>query len=118
MDISSLNNAYLAQSTTRLNQQIQKTEGFKQALDNAAASQNDKELLNACQEFESYFLQMMFKEMRKTIDTSASFIPKSNTEEIFQDMLDEQYAEQTAKNGKGIGLAEMMYKQMKRNNVL
>lgn len=115
MDISSLSNAYLSQTTTRLNQQIQKTQGFQETLENAAASQNDSELLSACQDFEGYFLQMMFKEMRKTVDTSSSFIPKSNTEEIFQDMLDEEYAVQTAKNGRGIGLAEMMYTQMKRN---
>jgi len=115
MDISALSNAYLAQETARLNRQIGKTASFQEALENAAAAANDKELLSACKEFESYFIQMMFREMRKTIDTSASLIPKSNAENIFQDMLDEEYAAAAAKNGRGIGLAEMMYKQMKRN---
>jgi flagellar protein FlgJ len=115
MELSALSNTYLAQEATRLNRQIQKTESFQDALEKAAATQSDKELLNACKEFEGYFIQMMFKEMRKTIDTSASFLPKSTTESIFQDMLDEEYSVMAAKNGKGIGLAEMMYKQMKRN---
>jgi len=116
MDISALSNAYLAQETARLNRQIGKTESFKDALESAVAAADDKELLSACKEFESYFIQMMLREMRKTVDTSARLIPKSNAENIFQDMLDEQYASEAAKNGRGIGLAEMMYKQMKRSS--
>ncbi|MDR1689782.1 MAG: rod-binding protein [Clostridiales bacterium] len=115
MEIASLSNSYLATQTANLNRQIQKTDSFKDALEKAAANQNDMELLNACQEFEGYFIQMMYKEMRKTIDTSKSYIQKSNAEEIFQGMLDEEVAVSAAKKGSGIGLAEMMYKQMKRN---
>ena len=115
MDIQALSNTYLTQETAKLNRQIKKTESFQSVLENAAAVQNDEELLSACKEFESYFIQMMFKAMRKTIDTSASLIPKSNAENIFQDMLDEEYAASSVKNGRGIGLAEMMYKQMKRS---
>ncbi|MDR1703188.1 MAG: rod-binding protein [Clostridiales bacterium] len=82
----------------------------------AAQDKSDAELMEACRSFESYFIQMMFKELRKTslADESGPFA-KSGPELIFQDMLDEQVSIQAA-NGGGIGIAAFMYKQMKRNN--
>ena len=87
-----------------------KTDGFKSALDAALAKEDDKALRSACAEFESYFLYIMFKEMRKTINTKDSLF-HSNTEEMFQSLLDEEYGKSLAKAG-GIGLADMMYRQM------
>ncbi len=81
----------------------------------------DKELMAACKTFEGYFLQMMFKSMRSTIDTSGSVIPQSNAEKIFQDMLDEETSKKAAEGGNGIGLAQMLYKQLSRgskNNIV
>ena len=115
MNISSVSNAYLTSQTARLNAQIEKTSSFEAALEKAAKMRDDQELLYACEEFEGYFLQMMFREMRKTIDRSGRLIPVSNAENIFQDMLDEQVSISLAHNGRGVGLATAMYKQMKRN---
>ena len=66
--------------------------------------------------FESYFIQMMFREMRRSSETlnENSFIPRSQAERIFTEMLDEETAIQAAENG-GIGLADMIYKQMTRH---
>jgi flagellar protein FlgJ len=72
------------------------------------------ELRHAAEMFESYFLQMMFREMRKTTVNENSFIPKSHAEKIFQEMLDEQVSKDAASAG-GIGLADMIYKQMTRH---
>jgi flagellar protein FlgJ len=69
------------------------------------------ELMAACESFESYFLQMMLREMRKTQLDDEGFIPKGQAERIFTDLLDEERAKLAAKSG-GIGLAAMMYKQM------
>lgn len=91
-----------------------KTDSFQEALNNASKSGDDKKLMNACVEFESYFMSMMLKTMRSTINTADSFIPKSQGEEIFQDMLDDEYCKNAANTGNGIGLAKMMYEQMKR----
>lgn len=120
MDINALNGLTgynISQTTTKFNTEQQKIDSFQATLENAAEKQNDNELLTACQEFEAYFIQYMFKEMRKTVDTSNSLFPKSQTEEVFQDMLDEEYSKSVAKNNNGIGLADMMYKQMKRNGL-
>lgn len=91
------------------------TDNFKQTLDNAINSGQDDELKEACTEFESYFLNMMFKSMRKTVVSNGGIFGKSNAEKIFQDMLDEQMTYKMAKQG-GIGLADMMYKQLSRQN--
>lgn len=91
------------------------TDNFKQTLDNAINSGQDDELKEACTEFESYFLNMMFKSMRKTVVSNGGIFGKSNAEKIFQDMLDEQMTDKMAKQG-GIGLADMMYKQLSRQN--
>jgi len=86
-------------------------EGFQAALD-AAVHQNDPvRLRKACEGFESYFLQMMFREMRKTKLNTDGIFAKSNAEEIYEDMLYEEYAKTAAGKG-GIGLADMMFRQL------
>jgi flagellar protein FlgJ len=60
---------------------------------------DDKEraaIRKAAVEFESFFLQMMFREMRKTTFNENGFLPKSNAEKIFTDMMDEQVANSSA----------------------
>ncbi|MBR1442444.1 MAG: rod-binding protein [Firmicutes bacterium] len=106
--IGSMNDGYLAGVYNTIKTDKAETDSFK----NKLKSKDDKELMNACVEFESYFLKEMLKAMRKTVDKSDSFIPQSNAEEIFQDMLDDEYAKNAAK-GSGTGLAKMMYEQLK-----
>ena len=91
------------------------TENFKQILDNAMQNGDDKELKEACVEFESYFLNMMFKSMKKTVVSSGCIFEKSNAQKMFEEMLDEELTKKMANTG-GIGLADMMYKQMSRQN--
>jgi len=80
------------------------------------STQNDSvELKKACEGFESYFLQIMFREMRKPSLHVGDMFEKSNAEEIFEDMLFEEYSKLSAARG-GIGLADMMYKQMINNS--
>jgi len=85
---------------------------FEDALKKAAASGDDKALKTACQEFESVFLNMMLSTMRKTIPES-DLIEKSQGTEMFEQMLDDEYAKSLSKSG-GIGLADMMFKQLKK----
>jgi len=72
------------------------------------------QIRQAAEMFESYFLQMMFREMRSTNFNENGIIPRSNAEQIFTDMLDETVADQAAKTG-GFGLADMLYAQMTRH---
>jgi len=77
----------------------------------AALSGDDAALLGAAKEFEAYFIHMMFRAMRSTVDTSRGILPQSHGEEIFRDMMDEQTARAAAFGG-GIGLAQQIFRQM------
>ncbi|VEG89770.1 flagellar assembly peptidoglycan hydrolase FlgJ [Legionella spiritensis] len=71
-----------------------------------------KALPEVTKQFEAIFLQSMLKSMRlgqQFLDESSPF--KGKYQETFQDMLDGQYASNVA-NGKGIGLAEMLARQL------
>ena len=76
----------------------------------AAKSQQDKELKEACKGFEAMFLNMMYKEMKATVPEDSLF-GESNAQKIFRDMHDEKLMENIADGG-GIGLADMLYKQL------
>ena len=91
------------------------TESFKDSLDEAIKNKEDEKLKEACVHFESYFLNMMFKSMRKTVVSSDGIFAKSNAEKIFQEMFDEETSKKMAGQG-GIGLADMMYKQLSKEN--
>lgn len=73
----------------------------------------DEELMEACKTFESYFIEQAIKGMEKTIpdndDSSASYL------NMFKDTLYQEYADIASERGDGIGIAKMLYEQMKRN---
>ena len=75
----------------------------------------DDELMDACKQFESYFLEQMFKEMMKTIpeseDTSSS---NSQLMDYYKDEMVQQIASDSTEQN-SLGLAQMLYEQMKRN---
>ncbi|MDR1542584.1 MAG: rod-binding protein [Clostridiales bacterium] len=88
---------------------------FEAELQKAAEFKDAGDLKKACSAFESYFFQMMFREMRKTcMEHDGGSLPAGNARAIFQDMLDEEYSKSAAQSG-SFGLADMMYKQMSRS---
>ncbi|MGA2545592.1 MAG: rod-binding protein [Rectinemataceae bacterium] len=81
----------------------------------ADASHVDKKskLFEQCQEFESIFVKMMLKEMRNSVDKTDSLLSGGWAEDIYSDMLDDEYSRSMAKNA-GFGLADQLYKQLAR----
>jgi Rod binding domain-containing protein len=79
----------------------------------ADASHVDKKskLYAQCQEFESIFVKMMLKEMRNSVDKTDALLSGGWAEDIYQDMLDDEYSKSMAKNA-GFGLADQLYKQL------
>ena len=79
------------------------------------STSTEDELMDACKEFEAYFVEQMFKAMERMIpereDESST---TKNTMDYFGDMLTQEYAK-TATEGEGLGIAQMLYEQMKRN---
>lgn len=74
----------------------------------------DDELMEACKEFEAYFIEQVFKGMEKTIPKSEE--SDDNTmAEYFKEELISKYAKKATDAGNGLGIAQMLYEQMKRN---
>lgn len=74
---------------------------------------SDKEALKkSCEDFESVFVNQMMKSMRNTVQKTG-FISGGRGEEIFQSMLDEEYASQISKSGK-MGLSDMLFRELSR----
>jgi len=73
----------------------------------------NKELKQACNGFEELFVHKMIQVMRESNQTG-HLLHGGRGEEIFQDMLDQQYSKEFTKSG-GIGLGDMIYQNTKRD---
>ncbi|MCC8193474.1 MAG: rod-binding protein, partial [Deltaproteobacteria bacterium] len=69
----------------------------------------EKKLREACEGFESIFLQKMWEQMRKNVKKEGYL--HSKDEEAYQSMFDVELAKKMASAG-GIGLADMLYEQL------
>ncbi len=72
-----------------------------------------KRLYDASVEFESIFVKMMLKEMKKSVEKT-NLIHGGYAEEIFEDMLYDEYAKNISKN-ESLGLAEEIYSTLSKN---
>ncbi len=79
--------------------------------DNNLDKMPDKELMEACKSFETYFVEQVVKAMRKTIPNNEE---KNDYINYFGDMLYEKYSENITDSGE-LGIAQMLYESMKRN---
>ncbi|MGN1147946.1 MAG: rod-binding protein [Lachnospiraceae bacterium] len=112
MDISNLTSAYADLYQTQASQTASKLEG---QLKSDYSQATDEELMDACKQFESYFVEQMFKEMMKTVpesDTTSSYT--SNLMDYYKDNLVQELASSSTEQN-SLGLAQMLYEQMKRN---
>ena len=75
-----------------------------------ASIDRKSELYEQCQQFESIFVKMMLKEMKKTVDKSG-LVDGGYAEEIFDDMLTDEYASAMTKSAR-LGLADQVYLQL------
>ena len=85
-------------------------DSFEIRLKNAMDKNDAKELKKTCQEFESIFLNMLYKQMKASVPRT-EFIPGDPGKDIFDSMLDDSLMEE-ASRGRGMGLADMLYKQL------
>ena len=73
-----------------------------------------KELKDACRQFESYFIEQMYKEMLKTVNLTEGDSSTAQLVDYFKDITVQKIAEQTMEQSGGT-LAKQMYEQMRRN---
>jgi peptidoglycan hydrolase FlgJ len=77
-----------------------------------AKAKMKKKLMDACIESESLFVNQMLKQMRNTIH-KGDLLNGGQTEEIFTDMLYDQYSLNISKSA-NLGLAKQMYDQLSK----
>lgn len=107
-----------AAQTAQLNKTVNEANNFEKALERAKSTKDDAALMKTCQEFESLFVNMMFKSMKQATlldEEDNQFIQKSYGREIFEDMKDEEMSKKVAQGG-GIGIAKVMFKQLSKYN--
>jgi flagellar protein FlgJ len=103
LDISSLYDSY----STQISSTTADTVSGK--LTDVSEDSSDEELLEACQSFESYFVQKMIEEAKKTLDNEDE---QGEYTKMFADMKNEQLADAITESGQ-IGLAQQLYDNIK-----
>lgn len=112
MEMNGIGNTYLTNYSTTANDAV--SEKLTSSVQNA---ETDEEMLDACQQFEAYMVQQMFKTMQESAkvfseeeeDDSSSYV------NMFQDNYLSTIAEQMVSSGQGLGIAEQLYESMKAN---
>ncbi len=113
MDMSDITAMYSDTYASAANQRASRLQNKIAGADYTKAT--DDELLDACKQFEAYFVEQMFKGMLKTIPESESTSNYTSTlMDYYKDQMIQGIAEETTKQS-GLGLAQMLYEQMKRN---
>jgi peptidoglycan hydrolase FlgJ len=84
------------------------------ALKRGAASQDPAAIRKVAEQFESMFTRMMLKSMRDAVGTDPMF--GSDQQQMYQGMADDQLSVQLSK-GKGLGLADMLVRQLQKMGV-
>lgn len=118
-----LNNSEIAQfnlSSEKAKEISSKAQKFKEILNkNVSNNSNEKvdeKLMDACYQFESMLVGKMFKVMKQTVQNKESLLYGGQAEEIFKDMLYDEYSMLTAKTS-DFGLAQQIYDQMTQKTV-
>lgn len=114
MDFSNITSMY---ADTYANASNQAADRLQNKLDGANyVKATEDELMDACKQFEAYFVEQMFKEMMKTIPSeSESSGGMDSMLDYYKDVMVQNIAEETADQNGGLGLAQMLYEQMRRN---
>ena len=79
--------------------------------DTSSENNFDDKLMEACKSFESYFVDQVIKEMRKTVPKDEE---DKDTYSYFEDLLYREYAESITEQGE-LGLSQILYESMKRD---
>lgn len=90
-------------------------EKLENKLNGNLKTSSEEELMDVCKEFEAYFTEQMFKAMKKMVpDSEDEDKSMGQLKDYFEEQMIQEYAKQSAE-GEGLGIAQLMYEQMKRN---
>ena len=113
-DFSNITGMYADTYASAANQRAATLQDKLKDADYAKAT--DAELMDACKQFEAYFIEQMYKGMMKTIPSNDDTSNYTATMmDYYKDQMIQSMAEETTNQNGGLGLAQMLYEQMKRN---
>lgn len=88
---------------------------LEQVLQSDLSEATNEQLMGVCKEFEAYFLEQVFKSMQKMIPETESMSSSTRQlQDYFKDEMIQKLAKDSTENN-SLGLAQMLYEQMKRN---
>ncbi|MEG0805503.1 MAG: rod-binding protein [Lachnospiraceae bacterium] len=95
---------------------VSQANGLENTLEKDFSDSSDEELMDVCKDFEAYFTEQVFKAMEKMVPKSEEESSQSMSQmtDYFKGQMTQEYAKK-ATEGNGLGIAQMMYEQMKRN---
>lgn len=107
MQISSVNSQLFA---ARGHDNARRTENYARM---DYSKMDDRKMREVAGDFESLFINELFKSMRKTVPEN-EWLDGGMKQDIFEDMLYNEYAKDFSRMG-GIGLGRMVYDYLKQN---
>jgi Rod binding domain-containing protein len=113
MAVSSIGDTYLTNYSTTASDSVS-----EQLTSQIQSASTDEETLEACQEFESYMIEQMFKTMEETAKVFSDDDDEDDSSDyvdMFQDNYLSTIAEQMVSSGQGLGIAEQLYESIKNN---
>ena len=90
---------------------------LEETLKSDLSSATEDELMDVCKDFESYFIEQMFKAMQRMVPESEDNVSASTKQlqDYYKEQMNQSFAEQASESG-GLGIAQILYEQMKRND--
>ena len=114
MEINGIGSAYSDYLTSSASQN--KASALESKLDSDYSNSSDEELMEVCKEFEAYFLEQVFDAMLETTKVFSNEEESSYATKMvdyFKDSAVQELTQQVT-NQNGIGIAQTLYEQMKR----
>ena len=118
MELSSLSSADLAAQRAYQDATAANVEKMRQTAQRPSSASTDEELMSACKEFEAYFLEQVFKEMQKSVDVFKKDAGGDKTNDTLVNFFRDNTLQTLCKNAtetQSLGLARMLYENMKAN---
>lgn len=115
MDIGGVGSAYADYLTKQASGN--KASSLQNKLENSSESVDEKELMDACKEFEAYFMEQVFNSMLETTKVFSDEDENgyaSKMVDYFKDFAVQELCDKVT-DGSGLGLANTLFEQMKRN---
>ena len=120
MELASLSSAELATQRALQDATQANVDKLRDTAKRTSSASTDEELMDACKEFEAYMLEQVFKQMQKSVEVFSKDRTKDRSTDtlvsFFRDNTVQELCK-TATETQGLGLAQMLYENLKVNTV-